>query len=176
MSKNENHHRPDLIGEHRFGDAGQLISFIIFTLVWVGDSFVFRKTTFLNEIVPLYVRLPLAVVALSVSVYLVRKSMSIIFGEKRETPAVVRKDIYGKIRHPMYVSEILMYFGLLCLNISLAAAGVFVLVIIFLFGICRYEEKLLLDHFGDDYRNYMKDVPMWIPRLWKKQKTNPNNQ
>jgi len=169
MPKKENHHRPDLIGEHRFGDAGQLVSFIVFTLIWVGDSFVFRKTTFLNEIVPVYVRLPFAILALSVSVYLVRKSMSIIFGEKRETPEIVKKDIYGKMRHPMYVSEILMYFGLLCLNISLAAAAVFVLIIIFLYAICRYEENLLIDHFGDDYLKYMKEVPMWIPRITKKQ-------
>ncbi len=169
MKTKEHHDRPDLIGEHRFGDMGQLISFIIFTLIWVGDSFVFRKTTFLNDIVPLYVRLPLAVLSLIVSVYLVKKSMSIIFGEKRDNPEIVKKDIYGKIRHPMYVSEILMYFGLLCLNISIAAAIFFIIIIIFLYSICRYEEKLLLDHFGDDYLKYMKEVPMWIPRIKKKQ-------
>lgn len=168
MSKKEHHNRPDLIGEHRLGDAGQLISFILFILVWISDGFIFKKTIFLNDIVPLYARLPLAVITLAISVYLVKTSMSIIFGEKRDEAEVVRKVIYSKIRHPMYVSEVLLYFGLLCLNISIAAAGIWLLIIIFLYAICRYEEKLLLAHFGDEYKDYMKEVPMWIPRLRKK--------
>ena len=168
MGKKEHHNRPDLIGEHNFGDAGQLIAFILFTIVWVGDGFIFRKTIFLNDIVPLYVRLPLAVIVLGISLYLVRKSISMIFGEKREKPEIVREGIYSKMRHPMYVSEVLLYFGLLCLNLSLLAAVVYILIVIFLYAICRYEEKLLLAYFGDEYKNYMKEVSMWIPRLRKK--------
>ena len=163
MSKKEHHNRPDLIGEHRFGDAGQLISFILFIVVWGLDGFVFQKTTFLNELIPNYIRIPLAAIPLGISGYLVRKSMSIIFGEKRDKPEIVRKGVYGIIRHPMYVSEVLLYFGLLCLNISLAALGTYVLIVIFLFSICRYEEKILTEHFGAEYKQYMKDVPMWIP-------------
>ncbi len=168
MSKKEHHNRPDLIGEHRIGDAGQLISFIIFILVWIGDIFIFKKTVFLNDIISLYIRVPLAMIAIGISLYLVKTSISIIFDEKREKPEVVRKAIYGKIWHPMYVSEILLYLGLLCLNLSLAAGGVCLLIIIFFYGICRYEEKLLIKHFGNEYKDYMKEVPMWIPRLGKK--------
>ena len=168
MSKKEHHNRPDLVGEHHMGDAGQFISFILFILVWISDSFIFKKTIFLNDIISLYIRIPLAMIALGLSFYLVKTSISIIFGNKRDKAEVVRKAIYSKIRHPMYVSEILMYFALLCLNISLAATGVFLLIIIFLYGICRYEEKLLIEHFGDEYKDYMKEVPMWIPRLGKK--------
>lgn len=168
MSKKEHHNRPDLIGEHHMGDAGQLISFIIFILVWIGDIFIFKKTVFLNDIISLYIRVPLAMIAIGISLYLVKTSISIIFGEKRDKAEVVRKAIYSKMRHPMYVSEILMYFVLLCLNLSLAAAGVWLLIIIFLYGICRYEEKLLIEHFGDEYKKYMKEVPMWIPHLGKK--------
>ncbi|MEA2077499.1 MAG: isoprenylcysteine carboxylmethyltransferase family protein [Candidatus Marinimicrobia bacterium] len=168
MGKKEHHERTDLIGEHSFGDAGQLISFILFILVWAADGFIFQKSIFLNDIIPLYVRIPLATIALGTSAYLVRKSMSIIFREKREKPELIRKAVYGKMRHPMYVSEILLYFGLLCLNLSLLAAGVWILIIVFLYAICRYEEKLLIAHFDDEYKVYMKEVPMWIPRLWKK--------
>ncbi|MCF7832221.1 MAG: isoprenylcysteine carboxylmethyltransferase family protein [Candidatus Marinimicrobia bacterium] len=168
MSKKEHHNRPDLIGEHSFGDAGQLISFIVFTIIYILDVFILKISTFPNEIVPLYVRIPLAVIVFVVSAYLVVKSISIIFGEKREKPEVVRKEIYGRIRHPMYVSEILLYFGLLCLNISLITVGVWILIIVFLYAICRYEEKILIEYFGNDYIAYMKEVPMWIPRLRKK--------
>ena len=112
MSKKEHHNRPDLIGEHRLGDAGQLISFILFVLVWISDGFIFKKTIFLNDIVPLYIRLPLAAITIYISAYLVITSISIIFGKKRDKAEVISKAIYGKMRHPMYVSEIFLYFGL----------------------------------------------------------------
>lgn len=31
--------------------------------------------------------------------------------------------------------------------------------------VARHEEKLLLQKYGQDYRRYMQDVPMWLPRL-----------
>lgn len=36
------HGRDDLTGEHKFGDMGQLIIVILFFIVWVLDSFVFK--------------------------------------------------------------------------------------------------------------------------------------
>ena len=168
MSNKEHHNRPDLVGEHRLGDMGQLISLVVFLLVYIGDGFIFKFSVFLNESISLAIRIPVAVIAFAVSFYLVKKSKSIIFDEKREQPELIRKGIYNTLRHPMYVSEIWLYFALLCLNISLLAAGVWVLIMIFLYSICRYEEKILIEHFGDEYRQYMKDVPMWFPRLWKR--------
>jgi protein-S-isoprenylcysteine O-methyltransferase Ste14 len=56
---------------------------------------------------------------------------------------------------------------LLFFRTSLAAALVWIIAIVFLHYISRYEEKLLLARFGDDYKQYMKDVPMYFPRLWK---------
>jgi hypothetical protein len=42
-------------GEHPFGDTGQLISLGVFVVVWIGDSFFLRQSTFLSNYVPLYV-------------------------------------------------------------------------------------------------------------------------
>jgi protein-S-isoprenylcysteine O-methyltransferase Ste14 len=33
--------------------------------------------------------------------------------------------------------------------------------------IAKFEEKLLLARFGDDYEKYLREVPMWLPRLQK---------
>ncbi len=168
MGKKEHHNRSDLIGEHSFGDAGQLISLLIFAIVYIVDGFFLKISTFLNGSIALYIRVPLAVIVFGISAYFIVRSIGIIFGEVREKPEVIRKGVYELIRHPMYVSEILLYFGLLCLNISLITVGVYLLIIIFLYAICRYEEKILIEHFGEEYKKYMQDVPMWIPRLWKK--------
>jgi protein-S-isoprenylcysteine O-methyltransferase Ste14 len=97
--------------------------------------------------------------------YLARTGLSIVFGERRDEPGVINRGVFSVVRHPVYLSEILLYLGLLMLSVSLAAAAVWVVAIGFLHYISRYEEKLLRARFGDEYAQYMRDVPMWIPRL-----------
>ena len=162
----KNHHnRDDLAGEHKFGDAGQATIAILFFLVWFFDTFVYEYTTKLNEIIPNAVRAPIGIIILIVAGYLAISTLRIVFKEVREVSEVIRKGAYNYCRHPMYLSEILLYIGLLLISMSLAAFIVLLLGIGFLYFICRYEERLLLDHFGDEYRQYMREVPMWIPRL-----------
>jgi len=166
--RHENENRADLAGEYRWGDAGQIILAVLFILVWIIDSFILRYTTFLNGSVPVAVRIPLAVIFFVLAGTLSRRGLSIVFGEVRETPGVIRKGIFGRVRHPVYLGEILLYLGFLSLNISLAAAAIWLLAIGFLHYLSRYEERLLIDRFGDDYRRYMREVPMWIPGIKRK--------
>jgi protein-S-isoprenylcysteine O-methyltransferase Ste14 len=51
-------------------------------------------------------------------------------------------------------------YRLAAVVVSLSAAW-------FLHYLSRHEERLLLDRFGDDYRAYIREVGMWIPRLRK---------
>lgn len=166
--RKHHHNRPDLAGEHKWGDAGQLAFALFFGVVWVMDTFILKLTTFLNPIVPGFIRGPIGIVFLILAGFLAWKGLAIVFGEERETPGVIRKNVFSVIRHPIYMSEILLYLGLIMLSLSLAAAGVMVLAVIFFHLISRYEEKLLLEFFGEDYKQYMQDVPMWFPRLWKR--------
>ena len=165
MDKKNHAGRKDLAGEHKAGDAGQLILAILFLLVWLADSFFFELTTFLNEIVPGTVRLVAGIMVMIIAGYISMTGLKIVFGEVRDKPQVIRKGVFGIIRHPVYFGEILLYFGLLLFSISLAAAFIWIIVIVFLYHISRYEEKILLDFFGEEYRIYMKEVPMWIPGL-----------
>ena len=170
MAKGHTHkkprqHRSDLTGEHTVGDAGQLLLACLFAVTWILDTFFLKYTTFLNRHVPIGIRISLGVVLLVLSGYLATMGLSIVFGEKREKPSVIRKSVFNFIRHPIYLSEILLYLGFLMLSISLAAVFVWVIAIVFLHYISRYEERLLLDRFGEEYEQYMREVPMWIPRL-----------
>jgi len=160
--------RDDLTGEHTVSDAGQAVLACLFAATWITDTFFFQYSTFLNQYVPLGVKIPLGVVLLVLSGYLARTGLSIVFGEERKTPGVIRKSVFNVVRHPVYLSEILLYLGLLMLNISLAAGVVWVVAIGFLHYISRYEERLLLERFGEEYELYMREVPMWIPRLRKR--------
>jgi len=158
-------HRDDLSGEHKFGDAGQLVLACLFMATWIADSFFFKCTTFLNQYMPLAVQIPVGIVLLILSGYLAWTGLSIVFGEERQKPGVIRKSVFSVVRHPVYLSEILLYLGLLMLSMSLTAAVIWVIAIGFLHYISRHEEKLLLAHFGEEYEQYMREVPMWIPRL-----------
>ncbi|OGD25350.1 MAG: hypothetical protein A2Y56_10130 [Candidatus Aminicenantes bacterium RBG_13_63_10] len=154
-----------LAGEHRLGDAGQLVLALLFFSVWIADSFFFRFSTFLNEVAPLALRIPAGVILLASGLYLSRTGLAIVFGEKREKPVVIRKNVFGLVRHPIYLAELLLYAGLILLSMSLLSVGVAILAAVFLHRISRYEEKLLVERFGEEYKTYMTDVPMWIPRI-----------
>ena len=165
--------RDDLSGEHTVGDLGQIVLACLFAVMWIADTFFFKYTTVLNSYVPLGIRIPLGVVLLVLSGYLARKGLSIVFGEERESPSVISKSVFKVVRHPVYLSEILLYVGFLMLSISLAGVFVLLIAILFLHYISRYEERLLLARFGEEYREYMRKVPMWLPRLWKRREKLP---
>jgi protein-S-isoprenylcysteine O-methyltransferase Ste14 len=110
----------------------------------------------------------LGVVLLVLSGYLAWEGLVTVFGKQRAEPAVITKGVFSIVRHPIYLGEILAYLGFLMLSLSLAAAVVWAIAIVFLHYISRYEEKLLLARFGKAYEQYMRHVPMWIPRLWKR--------
>jgi protein-S-isoprenylcysteine O-methyltransferase Ste14 len=163
-------HRNDLTGEHSSGDAGQIIFALLFFGIWTIDSFFLKYTTQLNDIVPALIRKPIGIMLLCLSAYCAWSGLRIVFGEVREKASVIRKSVFGFVRHPIYLSEVLLYLSLFMVNMSLAAGVVGLGATAFLYYLSRYEERLLLKRFGDDYRLYMRDVGMWIPRLQKKRR------
>jgi len=58
--------------------------------------------------------------------------------------------------------------ALLVFSFSLCASLVWVVIIVFYIYLSRHEEKLLIEKFGDEYKRYMKQVPMFLPRLRKR--------
>lgn len=157
-------HRNHLAGEHSIGDTGQLILFCLFMALWLSDMF-WEYSSFLNESVPSGVRLSTGILLLVVSGCLAGAGLSIVFGKRAQSQGVIKKGVFSFVRHPIYLGEIILYLGLLALNISLAAAFIWIIAIFFLHYISRYEEKLLLAKFGREYEQYMQEVPMWFPRL-----------
>ncbi|MFC1585825.1 methyltransferase family protein [Fibrobacterota bacterium] len=164
LRKKEHKHRRDLAGEHVWGDAGQIILFLVFLAVWITDSFMVKGSTFPAASVPLYLRAVPGLFLLGVSGYLAGITTGIVFRQERREAGVIRTGIYNRVRHPMYLSVLLLYLGLLIFTCSLWASTVWLAGTAFYHYIARYEEKLLKERFGDDYEKYMKDVPMWMPR------------
>ena len=162
----KHHDRPDLAGEHSLGDIGQIILLLIFLAVWITDSFIFKYSTFIAESSSLYVRIIVAAGILLYSGFLAMSGLKIIFGEIREKPMVIRKGVFGRVRHPIYLGSILLYLGLIVLTLSIISAIIWVFIVAFYYYISKYEEKILLKEFGSEYEEYMNEVPMLIPRIF----------
>jgi protein-S-isoprenylcysteine O-methyltransferase Ste14 len=75
------------------------------------------------------------------------------------TRTVVATGIYAVVRHPMYLSFLLMSLSLVLLSQHWLNAVLGVIVMGLLYNdMCR-EEDSNLERFGDDYRRYMQRVP-----------------
>ena len=80
---------------------------------------------------------------------------------------LVTTGVFAKMRHPMYLSLILMYLGL---AIAWGIVWMFPASLFFTAQTVMTavkEEKFLLSKFGAGYEKYMQDVPWrFIPRLF----------
>ena len=160
-------HRKDLAGEYRWGDTGQLVLLIIFIIGMTSDLFLLKVSDSWQDVFPLYFRLVVFIPLLFVAGYFAQKAHKIIFQEERKELVVIKTDVFARIRHPMYFGSILTYLGFVILSFSVIALVIFVFVVIFYYYLCRCEEQLLIEKLGDEYKNYMKNVPMLIPKIRK---------
>ena len=80
---------------------------------------------------------------------------------------LVQSGPYCFIRHPAYAGYLLMAMGI-SLGYSSLAGLISVLVLLLPSLIFRIavEEKLLVEHFGDAYRLYMRKIKRLIPGIW----------
>ncbi len=151
-------------GEHPFGDTGQLVLLGLFLIVWLADSFFFKKSTFLSDYVPLYIRLPILGLALITAAYLFISGHVVVSHEQRPT-AVVSTGGFRHVRHPLYLASILSYLGLSVSTVSLFSLALLVVIFVFYNYIASYEEKLLDKRFGEGYARYRKRTGKWFPRI-----------
>lgn len=170
MGHHRGRERKDLVGEHPFGDTGQLILLFVFLIVWIGDSFILKLSTMATPYVPALVRIVLFLVGVTLAGILAQRGLSIVFGEERERPCVIKKGVFSLVRHPIYLGSLLLYFSCLLLTLSLLSVLVWFIIIAFYVYISRHEEKMLLERFGSEYADYIREVPMLIP--WTKRKKN----
>jgi protein-S-isoprenylcysteine O-methyltransferase Ste14 len=79
-------------------------------------------------------------------------------------PCLLRRGPYRLSRNPMYGGEAVVWFGwALFYRCPPVWAGLAIQCAAFA-AIARWEERRLLNRFGDDYRAYLEQVPRWVPR------------
>ena len=151
-------------GEHPFGDAGQLILFVIFLAVWVADSFLLHRSTFLARRIPLAVRLVLLALAMFTTWFLFKSASAVIHHGRRQDH-VFETGAFRYVRHPLYLGVLLVYLGMTIATASLFSLAVFTAIFLFYNYIAGYEEKLMEGWFGEAYASYKMRTGRWVPKL-----------
>ena len=163
MNSSHSHKHQNLPGEHAIADIGQLILFVIFVLVIIIDIFILKFSSKMIGTLSQMLTIPLFLLFLLIGGYLILISHRIIFQDNDKDIGIVTEGVFNTVRHPMYFGSILLFFSFVILSNSVLALLVWILICIFYYFISRYEEKLLINKFGDKYKEYQKKVPMFIP-------------
>lgn len=172
LSKKIHKGRQDLTGEHPLGDSGQLLLFLLFFTVWILDVF-FLNITYSGRgesAFPLGNRM--AYIMLAISIILLYTGSKHVFRKKNKKPRVIKEGIFRWVRHPIYLGAVIFYIPFLLFAFSYLAAIVWVIIAGFYIFIARYEEKLLIEEFGEEYIQYKKDVWFFLPFIKMSDKFN----
>ena len=161
----EHEHRPDVAGEHPLSDLLQGITLLVFITGILIDRLLIKSHTLFSPFIPLWLRILVTAILLSLAWKYAANGLRTVFGEIREKPIVIQENVFSQSRHPIYLGAILLYLAAVMLSLSLIGAAMWVVIILFYHFLARYEEGLLIKKFGEDYRKYTRQVPMWLPTI-----------
>ena len=157
--------REGLAEEHPSCDRVQSVMILVTLAVWGLDSFILNLTTFLRGSMPLPVRLLVGLALVAIGAYMGWGSHELIFGGEGP-PVLVDTGVYGLCRHPMYLGVVSLLLGLSVATFSVAALALSAVFFVLYDRFASYEEERLIELFGEEYREYRRRVPKWIPRFW----------
>ena len=147
----------------------QGLSPIIFIIIMVLDTS-FIWSTQLSGYIPLFVKLILFIVFFGLAILLIQLSHKSLFKkhEHKNEPSnvLITEGILKRVRNPMYLGILFIYLAFICLTISIISMVLFVIIIILYNRMVNYEESILEQLFGEEYKEYKKKVPKWMPKLF----------
>ncbi|HUX92959.1 MAG TPA: isoprenylcysteine carboxylmethyltransferase family protein [Ignavibacteriaceae bacterium] len=82
---------------------------------------------------------------------------------------------FARVRNPLYVGNILMYFGLGVMSFSIFPYLQIIALLFFFiqyYSIIKEEEGYLSKTYGKDYQDYLNNVPRFIPRFTRYKASN----
>lgn len=157
------HNHAGIGPEHPYSHEIQFGSIIIFAIIWIMDTFVLHLGEEFKESIWIVFQAILFILLASLAYLLVNASHGKIFGEQ-SGKAVVDDGIYSYIRHPMYISIIVLLSAFFVLSLSFLSLLPLIGAILAFDRMMAFEEKELVRILGDSYQTYMKKVPRWFPR------------
>ncbi|UJP66186.1 methyltransferase family protein [Mongoliitalea daihaiensis] len=86
--------------------------------------------------------------------------------EQKDT--LIQSGIHGVIRHPIYAGLVLIFIGYFLFSPTLGSLIHMIMLMLYLPIGIHFEEKKLIQVFGNDYLTYKRQVPALIPTGIKK--------
>ncbi len=77
------------------------------------------------------------------------------------TTLIIRSGVFRIVRHPLYFGTAIWTVALMLVFQSIPSAILGIVCIICLWTASRKEDDFNLQKFGDEYRGYMDEIPMW---------------
>lgn len=77
---------------------------------------------------------------------------------------LVKDGVYSYMRHPQYTGFILMTLGLLVHWATLPLLIMWPILVLQYYRLAKKEEEEMIDKFGEEYEEYRRKVPMFLPR------------
>ncbi len=169
--------RPKTLARNIFGiaaDRWYRLAYIILSLVMVMPFFYILA--FLPDRVLYAVRAPWKwlmvggqlVAALGALIALWQTNIAYVFGldqlqGKKESGSLVTKGFYCHLRNPLFLFGVIFLWLFPYMTLNLLAFDV--LATVYFYVGALHEETSLLNEFGEKYRRYRQEVPMFIPKL-----------
>ena len=80
--------------------------------------------------------------------------------------ALVKDGPYAIIRNPMYFGTFMIGIGVIAMLLELWILFIFAIIFLIIYiPQMRKEEKVLMNRFGDEYKEYCRVTPKYLPRL-----------
>jgi len=83
----------------------------------------------------------------------------------RADTALITTGAYRLVRHPIYLGAFIFLAALALLAANLLTLVPTIALLILLYVQLPEEESMLIDRFGEEYREYMKRTPRFMPSL-----------
>ncbi|MHA2289249.1 MAG: methyltransferase family protein [Promethearchaeota archaeon] len=158
-------HQPGLGVEHPYSHQIMIGSVLFFFITWILDTFFIQLLVDVRNGVPLIIRAFLFVITLVISIVLMNTSQKKIFSHSDKNQGLVSDGVYSIVRHPLYLSIPVLYLAFTLLSLSVLSFTSILLIFYFFNKMVDFEEVELIKILGNNYRDYMNNVPRWIPRL-----------
>jgi protein-S-isoprenylcysteine O-methyltransferase Ste14 len=141
---------------YRFRGIVLAVVAIVALIFWPADL----------EIVPFLVFVNLFILAVYLRIKARRAIGDHTRGKSLDAPVLVTWGAYGRMRHPLYVSNVGVAVGLVVLHLGINFITIPFVVFLLAFGyyLSKIDDRYLEQRYGDEWKVWSMNTPAFIPR------------